>query len=146
MNKQQCLLVKKELENINEENTSNSVIINEIQSIPLNPTEAENKINSTWSLDTNVSSIPQIYNDENQLQDMDEEIPEPSNENLSVVNDFIPLKLLDLDYSTKPYFQDILNEISSELNFKTYSTMEVNETFQIFKENSSVTICKNLFY
>ena len=137
MNKQQCLLVKKELKNIIEDKTSNSVIINEIQKIPINPAEAENKINSTWSLDTNVFAIPQINIDENQLQDMDEEIPESSNENLSVVNDFKPLELLDLDYSTKPHFQDILNEVSSELNFKNYSTIEVNETFQIFKENYS---------
>ena len=136
MDNQHSLVVKEELKNINEENTTNSIVINEMQNIPLNPIEAENKINSTWSLDT-LSAIPQIYNDENQLQDMDEEIHESSNENFSVVTDFKPLELLELDYSTKPYFQDILNEVSSELNFKNYSTMEVNDTFQIFKENSS---------
>ena len=96
-------------------------------------------------MDTNVSSIPQINIAENQLQDMDEEITESSNENLSVVTDFRPVELLDLDYSTKPYFQDILNEVSSELNFKNYSTMEVNETFQIFNENSSKSPFINIF-
>ena len=132
MDKQHCLAVEEKLKN-----TTNPIVINENQNIALNPTEAENKINCTWCLDTNVSAIPQIYNDENQLQDMDEEIPKSSDENFSVAIDFKSLELLDLDYSTKPYFQDILNEVSSELNFKNYSIKEVNETFQIFEENSS---------
>ena len=101
MDNQHCLIDKKEVKNTNEENTSNSVVINEIQNIPLNPIEAENKLNSTRSLDTNVSAIPQMCNDKNQFQDMDEEISEPSNENISVATDFKSMELLNSDLTLK---------------------------------------------
>ena len=120
----------------------NEILLNESQQYAiakegnnsnLNPVEKLQKSESSWSLETNISS----YNQQN------EEIF--SEENIEVLEIPIAPEQLESEWCTKENFQDTLNEILFELDLNPYSDLEIKENYAIFQENSPEKFIHGIF-
>ena len=87
------------------------------------------KSDSSWSLDTNASSVHAICNQEHKRRlssDKTEDLDSP-----------IYLEQEESTWCIKETFQESLHEISSEPDLNSYSELEVNEIYEVFRGNFS---------